>query len=146
MHDYEILIATISQEWNLGNGTEMAQSEPRHFKTHLSGWFPEFDPPLDAPGSVLFSVLWFGAVRHIYERIKVKKCFWKWEQNVSTTCRRTDWSREEAVILRKMRKLPLRCVPNWSVNFCNVKPFLFSENSSNPKNTTVCFSFRVCIQ
>jgi len=53
-------------------GAPTIQNFRQSFVNRLAptGWISKFDPTLGAQGSVLFSVLWFGAVRHTSERMK----------------------------------------------------------------------------
>ena len=57
----------------------------------------EFDPPLDAPGSVLSSALWFSAVRHTWESIypRPRKTFFTnlwWEKSHNKATAVQTWS------------------------------------------------------
>ena len=53
-----------------------------------SGRSSRFDPPFDAPGSELFSALRINILRHVWKPLI--HFFWKWNQNVTTKCLRTD--------------------------------------------------------
>ena len=74
------------------------------------GRISKFDPPLNAPGSVLLGALWINVLRCVWRPLS--HFFWKWEQNVTSKRRSMD------------------CTPSLRKVFAN------SQNSAAKSNVT----------